>query len=47
MSRVAFRRDTEDPDVIRQFAELFDSEEHLKMLYMVGPREYASGLVLT
>lgn len=35
MSRIAFRRDTEEPDVIRQFASLFGTEEHLKMLFLL------------
>jgi [protein-PII] uridylyltransferase len=35
MARVAFRRDAEDPDVIRVFAALFSSEEHLKMLALI------------
>jgi [protein-PII] uridylyltransferase len=35
MSRVAFRRDTEDPDVVRTFAALFESEERLKMLCLL------------
>ncbi|HEX4347148.1 MAG TPA: ACT domain-containing protein [Vicinamibacterales bacterium] len=32
MGRVAFRRDAEDPDVVRSFAALVSSEETLKML---------------
>jgi [protein-PII] uridylyltransferase len=32
MSLVAFRRDTEDPDVVRHFAEFIETEERLKML---------------
>ncbi len=35
MSRVAFRRDTEEPEVVRQFASLFSTEEHLKMLVLL------------
>jgi [protein-PII] uridylyltransferase len=35
MSRIAFRRDTEDPEVVRQFASLFSTEEHLKMLVLL------------
>jgi [protein-PII] uridylyltransferase len=35
MSRVAFRRDTEEPDVVRQFASLFSTEEQLKMLVLL------------
>jgi [protein-PII] uridylyltransferase len=32
MSRIAFRRDTEEPEVVKQFASLFSTEEQLKML---------------
>ncbi len=32
MSLVAFRRDTEDPEIVRQFAALVGIEERLKML---------------
>ncbi len=32
MSRVAFRRDSEDPEVVAEFAQLVGSEELLKML---------------
>jgi [protein-PII] uridylyltransferase len=35
MSRWAFRRDTEDPEVVRQFAELVRIEEQLKMLCLM------------
>jgi [protein-PII] uridylyltransferase len=35
MSIVAFRRDTEDPDVVRQLAELVGIEERLKMLCLM------------
>jgi [protein-PII] uridylyltransferase len=35
MSKVAFRRDTEEPDVIRHFAGLFGTEERLKMLFLL------------
>jgi [protein-PII] uridylyltransferase len=35
MSRVAFRRDTEEPEVVRQFASLFNTEEHLKLLVLL------------
>jgi [protein-PII] uridylyltransferase len=35
MSRVAFRRDTEEPEVVRQFASLFSTEEQLKMLVLL------------
>ena len=32
---IAFRRDTEEPEVVRQFASLFSTEEHLKMLVLL------------
>jgi [protein-PII] uridylyltransferase len=35
MSRIAFRRDTEEPEVVRQFASMFSSEEHLKCLVLL------------
>jgi [protein-PII] uridylyltransferase len=35
MSRVAFRRDTEEPEVVRQFASMFGTEEHLKLLLLL------------
>jgi [protein-PII] uridylyltransferase len=35
MSRVAFRRDLDDPHVIKQFADLVGSEERLKMLSLL------------
>jgi [protein-PII] uridylyltransferase len=35
MSRVAFRRDTEEPEVVKQFAALFSTEEHLKLLCLL------------
>jgi [protein-PII] uridylyltransferase len=35
MSRAAFRRDSEDPAVIRQFAALVGTEERLKMLCLM------------
>jgi [protein-PII] uridylyltransferase len=35
MSLVAFRRDTEDPDIVREFAALFGTEEQLKMLCLM------------
>src|SRR4051794_8322292 len=31
MSLIAFRRDTEDPEIVRQFAQFIGSEERLKM----------------
>ena len=35
MSLVAFRRDTEDPDIVREFAALLGTEERLKMLCLM------------
>jgi [protein-PII] uridylyltransferase len=35
MSVAAFRRDTEDPEIVRQFAELVGVEERLKMLCLM------------
>jgi [protein-PII] uridylyltransferase len=35
MSLVAFRRDTEDPDIVRQLADLVGIEERLKMLCLL------------
>jgi [protein-PII] uridylyltransferase len=35
MSLVAFRRDTEDPDVVKQFADFIGTEERLKMLCLM------------
>ena len=35
MSQVAFRRDTEDPEIVRKFAELVGVEERLKMLCLL------------
>ena len=35
MSLVAFRRDTEDPEIVRQFAALVGIEERLKMLCLM------------
>ena len=35
MSRVAFRRDSEDPDVVARFAAVVESEEQLKMLTLL------------
>jgi [protein-PII] uridylyltransferase len=35
MSRIAFRRDTEEPEVVRQFSSLFSTEEHLKLLVLL------------
>jgi [protein-PII] uridylyltransferase len=42
MSRVAFRRDTEDPDSVRQFAALFGTEEHLKLLFLMTLADVAA-----
>ncbi|HUP39329.1 MAG TPA: HD domain-containing protein [Vicinamibacterales bacterium] len=35
MSKIAFRRDTEEPAVVRQFASMFSTEEQLKMLVLL------------
>ena len=35
MSKVAFRRDTEEPEVVRQFASMFSTEEQLKLLVLL------------
>ena len=35
MSIVAFRRDTEDPDIVKQLADLVGTEERLKMLCLL------------
>jgi [protein-PII] uridylyltransferase len=35
MSLVAFRRDTEDPDIVKEFAGLVGTEERLKMLCLL------------
>ena len=35
MSLIAFRRDTEDPEIVRQFAEFVGVEERLKMLCLM------------
>jgi [protein-PII] uridylyltransferase len=35
MSQVAFRRDTEDPEIVREFAALVGSEERLKLLSLM------------
>jgi [protein-PII] uridylyltransferase len=35
MSRIAFRRDTEEPEVVRQFASMFGTEEQLKLLVLL------------
>ncbi len=35
MSLAAFRRDTEDPDIVKQFAALVGTEERLKMLCLM------------
>jgi [protein-PII] uridylyltransferase len=35
MSQVAFRRDTEDPEIVREFAALVGSEERLKLLCLL------------
>src|SRR4029453_1477883 len=35
MSMAAFRRDTEDPEIVKQFASLVGTEERLKMLCLM------------
>jgi [protein-PII] uridylyltransferase len=35
MSHVAFRRDSEDPEVVRRFADLVGTETHLKLLCLM------------
>jgi [protein-PII] uridylyltransferase len=35
MAQIAFRRDTADPEVIRNFTSLFSTEEQLKMLHLM------------
>src|SRR5204862_5883930 len=35
MSQVAFRRDTEDPEIVREFAALVAGEERLKLLCLM------------
>jgi [protein-PII] uridylyltransferase len=35
MSRAAFHRDTEDPEIVKQFADLVGIEERLKMLCLM------------
>jgi [protein-PII] uridylyltransferase len=35
MSLVAFRRDTEDPEIVKEFAQLLGTEERLKMLCLL------------
>src|SRR6185295_19035822 len=35
MSQVAFRRDTEDPEIVREFAALVGTEEWLKLLSLM------------
>src|SRR4029079_10181176 len=35
MSLAAFRRDTEDPDIVKQFASLVGTEERLKLLCLM------------
>src|SRR5437764_6922743 len=35
MSQVAFRRDTEDPEIVREFAALVSTEERLKLLCLM------------
>ena len=42
MSLVAFRRDTEDPEIVRQFAELVGTEDQLKMLCVLTLADVAA-----
>jgi len=42
MSLVAFRRDTEDPEIVRQFAELVGTEDQLKMLCLLTLADMAA-----
>src|SRR5262249_5671158 len=35
MSLIAFRRDTDDPDIVKRFADLVTNEERLKMLCLL------------
>jgi [protein-PII] uridylyltransferase len=42
MSIVAFRRDTEDPEVVKQLAELVGTEERLKMLCLLTLADVAA-----
>ena len=42
MSQIAFRRDTEDPEVVRQFAALVGIEERLKMLCLMTLADVAA-----
>jgi [protein-PII] uridylyltransferase len=42
MSQVAFRRDTEDPEIVREFAALVGSEERLKLLCLMTLADVAA-----
>jgi [protein-PII] uridylyltransferase len=42
MSQAAFRRDSEDPDVVARFASLVRTEEHLKMLCLLTLADIAA-----
>jgi [protein-PII] uridylyltransferase len=42
MSLVAYRRDTEDPEIVRQFAELVGTEDQLKMLCLLTLADVAA-----
>ena len=43
MSLVAFRRDTEDPDIVKDFAAFIGTEERLKMLCLLTLADVAGG----
>jgi [protein-PII] uridylyltransferase len=42
MSQIAFRRDTEDPEIVRDFAALVGSEERLKLLCLMTLADVAA-----
>ncbi|HTM25905.1 MAG TPA: HD domain-containing protein [Vicinamibacterales bacterium] len=42
MSQVAFRRDTEDPEIVREFSALVGSEERLKLLCLMTLADVAA-----
>src|SRR5436309_10253277 len=43
MSRIAFRRDTEEPAVVKQFAALLSTEEQLKLLCLLTLADVGAG----